>query len=177
MSANTYSSALLNDQQAYLKSLIKTRTIQAQIVNCARMLLWKFEAKPDKTIADNLSVTVNTVHRYITRYNLSEINIALFGDERSGHPLEITDDAKAWIIRVACQKPCELGYAAELWTLAVLHFHIQEHSEEAGYHCIKTVTKLWLQNCLKRIDIKPFKSSITMRGSARILKTKYMIFF
>ena len=157
MPANTYSIALSNDEQAYLKSLIKTRTIQAQVVDRARMLLWKSEAKPDKTIADSLGVTVNTVRRCITRYNSSGINIALFDDERSGRPPEITDDAKAWIISVACQKPCELGYAAELWTLAALHSHIQKHSEEAGYPRLKTVTKPWLQKYLKKMDIKPFR--------------------
>lgn len=157
MPANTYSIALSNDEQAYLKSLIKTRTIQAQVVDRARMLLWKSEAKPDKTIADSLGVTVNTVRRCITRYNSSGMNIALFDDERSGRPPEITDDAKAWIISVACQKPCELGYAAELWTLAALHSHIQKHSEEAGYPRLKTVTKPWLQKYLKKMDIKPFK--------------------
>lgn len=157
MPANTHSIALSKDEQDYLKSLIKTRTIQAQVVDRARMLLWKSEAKSDKLIADSLGVAVNTVRRCISRYNSSGVNIALFDDERSGRPSEITDDAKAWIISVACQKPCELGYAAELWTLAALHSHIQKHSEEAGYPRLKTVTKPWLQKYLKKMDIKPFK--------------------
>ena len=157
MPANTHSIILSNDEHDYLKSLIKARTIQAQVVDRARMLLWKSEAKPDKTIADNLGVSVNTVRRCINRFNFSGINIALFDDERSGRPPEITDDAKAWIISIACQKPCELGYAAELWTLATLHTHIQKHSEEAGYPRLKTVTKPWLQKYLKKMDIKPFK--------------------
>ena len=157
MPANTHSIILSNDEHDYLKSLIKARTIQAQVVDRARMLLWKSEAKPDKTIADNLGVSVNTVRRCINRFNLSGINIALFDDERSGRPPEITDDAKAWIISIACQKPCELGYAAELWTLATLHTHIQKHSEEAGYPRLKTVTKPWLQKYLKKMNIKPFK--------------------
>lgn len=157
MPANTYGISLSNEEQDYLKSLIKARTIQAQVVDRARMLLWKSEAKPDKTIADNLGVAVNTVRRCIDRYNASGMNLALFDDERSGRPPEITDDAKSWIISIACQKPCGLGYAAELWTLAALHKHIQNHAEEAGYPRLKTVTKPWLQKYLKKMDIKPFK--------------------
>lgn len=157
MPANAYGISLSNEEQDYLKSLIKTRTIQAQVVDRARMLLWKSETKPDKTIADNLGVAVNTVRRCIDRYNASGMNLALFDDERSGRPPEITDDAKAWIISIACQKPCGLGYAAELWTLAALHKHIQGHAEEAGYPRLKTVTKPWLQKYLKKMDIKPFK--------------------
>lgn len=157
MPANTYRITLTNDEQDYLKSLIKTRTIQAQVVDRARMLLWKAEAKSDKAIADNLGISVNTVRRCIERYITSGIDIALFDDERSGRPVEITDDAKAWIVSIACQKPCNLGYSAELWTLSALHKHIQKHSEEAGYPRLKTITKPWLQKYLKKMDIKPFK--------------------
>lgn len=100
---------------------------------------------------------MNTVRRCIDRYLNSGINIAVFDDERSGRPAEITDDAKSWIVSIACQKPCDLGYAAELWTLAALHKHIQVHAEEAGYPRLKMVTKPWLQKYLKKMEIKPFK--------------------
>ena len=144
MPALPYSITISDEERAYLKSLIKTRTIQAQVVDRARMLLWKSEAKTDKAIADGLGVSVNTVRRCIDRYLNNGINLAIFDDERSGRPAEITDDAKSWIVSIACQKPCDLGYAAELWTLAALHKHIQAHAEEAGYPRLKTVTKPWL---------------------------------
>lgn len=157
MPANTYSITLSDDEQVYLKSLIKTRTIQAQVVDRARMLLWKAEAKSDKVIADNLGISVNTVRRCIERYLTSGIDIALFDDKRCGRPVEITDDAKSWIVSIACQMPCNLGYSAELWTLSALHKHIQKHAEGAGYPRLKTMTKPWLQKYLKKMDIKPFK--------------------
>lgn len=157
MPALPYSITISDDERAYLKSLIKTRTIQSQIVDRARILLWKSEAKTDQSIADGLGVSVNTVRRCVERYLNSGIDLAILDDERSGRPPEITDDAKSWIISVTCQKPCELGYAAELWTLAALHKHIQAHAEEAGYPRLKTITKPWLQKYLKKMDIKPFK--------------------
>ena len=157
MPANPHSITLSDDERDYLKSLIKTRTLQAQIIDRARILLWKSEAKTDKVIADNLGISINTVRRCIERFNTNGTNLALFDDERSGRPVEITDDAKAWVISLACQKPCDLGYAAELWTLAALHAHIQKHSEEAGYPRLKTVTKPWLQKYLKQMSIKPFR--------------------
>ncbi len=157
MPALPYSITISDEERTYLRSLIKTRTIQAQVVDRARMLLWKSEAKTDKAIADGLGVSVNTVRRCIDRYLNNGINLAIFDDERSGRPVEVTDDAKSWIVSIACQKPCDLGYAAELWTLAALHKHIQMHAEEAGYPRLKTVTKPWLQKYLKKMDIKPFK--------------------
>ena len=124
MPALSYSITISDEESAYLKSLIKTRTIQAQVVDRARILLWKSEAKTDKAIADGLGISVNTVRRCIDRYLNGGINLAIFDNDRSGRPVEITDDAKSWIISIACQKPCDLGYAAELWTLAALHKHI-----------------------------------------------------
>lgn len=148
---------LSDDERVYLTSLIKTRTIQAQVVDRARMLLWKADGRTFSDIAQALDVSVPTVRRCIERFNANGMNLALFDDERSGRPPEITDDAKAWVISVACQKPCELGYAAELWTLAALHKHIQKSAADAGFPRLKTVTKPWLQKYLKKMDIKPFK--------------------
>ena len=157
MPALPYRITISEEDVAYLKSLIKTRTIQSQVVDRARILLWKSEAKTDKAIADGLGISVNTVRRCVDRYLNSGIDLAIFDDERSGRPVEITDDAKAWIVSTACQKPCDLGYAAELWTLSALHRHIQAHAEEAGYPRLKAVTKPWLQKYLKKMDIKPFR--------------------
>ncbi len=157
MPAHTYYIELSHDEQDYLTSLIKTRTIQAQVVDRARILLWKSEARSDKSIADSLGISINTVRRCVNQYLSNGIDLALFDEERSGRPPEITDDAKAWIVSIVCQKPCELGYAAELWTLSALHKHIQTYAEQAGYPRLKTVTKPWLQKYLKKMDIKPFK--------------------
>ena len=157
MPAHTYYIELSHDEQDYLTSLIKTRTIQAQVVDRARILLWKSEARSDKSIADSLGISINTVRRCVNQYLSNGIDLALFDEERSGRPPEITDDAKAWIVSITCQKPCELGYAAELWILSALHKHIQTYAEQAGYPRLKTVTKPWLQKYLKKMDIKPFK--------------------
>lgn len=148
---------LSDDERTYLASLIKTRTIQAQIVDRARMLLWKADGKTFPDIAGSLGVSVPTVRRCIERFHAGGMSLALFDDDRSGHPVEITGDAKAWIISIACQKPCELGYAAELWTLAALHRHIQKFAGGAGFPRLETVTKPWLQKFLKKMAIKPFK--------------------
>ena len=58
---------------------------------------------------------------------------------------------------MACQKPHELGYSAELWTLSALHKHICANAETAGYPRLATVTKPYVQKLLQTSDIKPFK--------------------
>lgn len=61
------------------------------------------------------------------------------------------------MIDIACQRPADLGYSQELWTLKDLHQHIQNNAEAAGYPRLKTITRPMLQKILKRSDIKPFK--------------------
>ena len=141
----------------YLRSLIKQRTIQAQVVIRAHILLDKANGVSIREIAAIYDLSPNTVHLCINKYEKGGTDFALFDGQRSGRPIEITDDAKSWIISVACQKPCDLGYSAELWTLAALHKHICKNAESAGYPRLATVTKPYIQKLLQTADIKPFK--------------------
>lgn len=102
-------------------------------------------------------ISTNTVRLCINKYAQGGTDKALFDEQRNGRPVEITDDAVAWIIDVACQRPSELGYSQELWTLKNLHQHIRKCALEAGYPRLSTVTKPMLQKILSRSDIKPFK--------------------
>jgi hypothetical protein len=45
----------------------------------------------------------------------------------------IDDDAKAWVVHLACSKPKELGYAAEVWSRQALAKHVREHAVEAVF--------------------------------------------
>ena len=157
MSKITVCLSVTNEDKLYLQSLIKTRTIQAKVVDRARILLFKADGKTDKFIAEGLGLGISTVRRCIEKYNEGGIDNALFDADRSGRPVEITDDAKSWIISIACQKPCDLGYSAELWTLAALHKHIKNNAEAAGYHRLAIMDKSSLQKMLKKMEIKPFK--------------------
>lgn len=157
MSKNVVRLSVTDEDKIYLQSLIKTRTIQAQVVDRARILLFKAEGKTDKFIAEGLGLDISTVRRCINKYREGGTDNALFDTERSGRPIEITDDAKSWIISIACQKPCDLGYSAELWTLVALHKHIKNNAEAAGYSRLVTMDKSSLQKMLKKMEIKPFK--------------------
>lgn len=137
----------------YLRGLIKQRTIQAQVVIRAHILLDKANGISVRDIASIYDISTATVTLCINKYISGGTEMALFDEQRKGRPVEITDDAKAWIINVACQKPCDLGYAAELWTMSALHRHICAKSESAGYPRLATVTKPYIQ----KSDIKPFK--------------------
>lgn len=155
--AHAQSITLTNEEILYLQSLTRQRTIQAQVVDRAKMLLYKEQGASNTDIAERLDVNINTVKLCLSKFKEGGVQRALFDDKRKGRPVEITDDAIAWIISIACQRPSVLGYAQELWTLKNLHQYIQSHAEEAGYSRLTTITKPMVQKILNRSEIKPFK--------------------
>ena len=82
---------------------------------------------------------------------------ALFDAPGRGRNAEITDDEKAWIINIACQKPVNLGYSAEVWTRALLTKHINKFAEEAGHTRLSTISQSKVRTILEEADIKPNK--------------------
>lgn len=90
----------------------------------------------------------------IQKYRKGGVKAALSDAERSGQPTEITDDALAWIIHIACQRPADPGYSQELWTLKNLHRHIQDHASEAGFPRLETISKACVGQLLKGIRVK-----------------------
>ncbi len=112
--AHSKSIELTNDEIDYLQSLARTRTIQAQVVDRAKMLLYKAQGESNGDIATRLDVNINTVKLCLSKFKEGGVQRALFDDQRNGRPVEITDDAVAWIIDIACQRPADLGYSQEL---------------------------------------------------------------
>ena len=155
--AHAYKIELTIEDSEYLQSLTRQRTIQAQVVDRAKVLLYKAQGATNSDIAERLDVNINTVKLCLSKFKEGGVQRALFDDKRKGRPVEITDDAVAWIISIACQRPADLGYAQELWTLKNLHQYIQNHAEEAGYTRLTTITKPMIQKILKRSEIRPFK--------------------
>ena len=157
MGRKTTSLVLATGDYEYLKSLTKQRTIQAQVVIRAHILLDRSNGISIRDIANIYDISTNTIRLCENKYKEGGTDRALFDDERKGRPVEITDDAVAWIIDIACQRPADLGYAQELWTLKNLHQHIQKNAESAGYPRLSTITKPMVQKILHRSEIKPFK--------------------
>ena len=79
----------------YLRSLIMQRTIQAQVVIRAHILLDKANGVTTRDIARIYDLSTASVQRCINKYMEGGTDRALFDDQRSGRPTEITDDAVA----------------------------------------------------------------------------------
>lgn len=148
---------LTPEEREYLETQTRARTIQAQTVNRARILLLKADGCSINEIADKVGLNRKSVMLCISKYSEGGIENALFDAPGRGRNAEITDDEKAWIINIACQKPVDFGYAAETWTYARLTSHINKNAETAGYARLSTIHKSTVHTILDEAEIKPFR--------------------
>ena len=145
------------EDREYLERQTRARTIQAQTVNRARILLLKAEGRPINEIADKVGINRKSVMLCLKKYAEGGVENALFDAPGRGRNAEITDDEKAWIINIACQKPIDFGYAAETWTYAKLTSHINKNAEASGFTRLSTIHKSTVHSILDEAEIKPFR--------------------
>jgi transposase len=91
---------------------------------------------------------------------------------RKGRPSEISDDAKSWVLSVACKKPSDFNLAAETWTYSELAKYIKKNCEKEGYTCLKNTGKSFLNNVLSKSNIKPHKVSYYLERRDPDFETK-----
>ena len=148
---------LSNEEREYLERQTRARTIQAQTVTRARILLLRADSVSIDAIADKVGINRCSVMLCLKKFKEGGIENALFDAPGRGRNAEITDEEKAWIINIACQKPIDFGYAAETWTYAKLTSHINKTAEAAGYTRLSTIHKSTVNTILDEADIKPHK--------------------
>ena len=148
---------LSNEEREYLERQTRARTIQAQTVTRARILLLRADSVSIDAIADKVGINRCSVMLCLKKFKEGGIENALFDAPGRGRNAEITDEEKAWIINIACQKPIDFGYAAETWAYAKLTSHINKTAEAAGYTRLSTIHKSTVHKILDEADIKPHK--------------------
>jgi len=145
------------EDRKYLESQMRARTIQAQTVERARILILKADGKPIDDIAALIGMNRKSVMLCLKKYKEGGVENALFDAPGRGRNAEITDDEKTWIINIACKKPTDFGYAAETWTYAKLTAHVNLTAEASGYTRLSTVNKSTVHKILDDAEIKPFR--------------------
>ncbi len=149
------------EHKTELKKIVKSGMSPVIIVQRAKILLLKDGGKSGEAVAEELGINRHTVDLWVKKYRHRKpgdsIMEILSVSEGRGRKEEITGEAKTWLISVACQKPTDLGYAAETWTNPALTRHIRQHAEEAGYGRLSTISESSVFDILNKSNIKPFR--------------------
>lgn len=157
MGRKTIPIVLDQKERLLLEEQVRARTIQAQIRTRSRILLLKADGCSIDDIADKVGVNRNSVLLCLKKYKIGGIDNALYDTPGRGRNAEITDDEKAWVVNIACQKPTDFGYSAETWTYSRLTSHINATAEAAGHTRLSSVQKSTIYRILNEADIKPHR--------------------
>jgi len=140
-----------------LDRIIHARTESVARIERAKMLLAYHQNETISSIAAQLITNRPKVERCISKALACGVEVALNDLPRKGKTPTITPEAKAWAVSIACQKPKELGYAAELWTTRSLAKHIREHCQKAGHPSLTKLGRGTVSKILSKAPIQPHK--------------------
>lgn len=148
---------LSEDEVEYLTAITNTRTAEAQKVQRAKILLLSSVGMENIKIAEKLDIHRNSVELCLKKYVTSGMESALRDDAGRGRKAILTDADKVFVQNLACQRPTELGYAQELWTIRSLQSHIRRTCTQAGFPNLSTIVPSTVNTILNDAAIKPHK--------------------
>ncbi|MCU0598344.1 MAG: IS630 family transposase [Desulfobacterales bacterium] len=140
-----------------LDTISRSRTESTSRVQRAQILLMYAKGERITTITRQLNTTRPLVYRAIDKALAFGALQSLDDLQRSGRSRAIDDAAKQWVLFIACQKPSDLGYAAETWTFSQLVTHLRNNAAKNGHHCLEKISRSKVHNILNEGDIKPHK--------------------
>ncbi len=144
-------------QRGQLNKIAQSRKGPVREVQRANILLRYSEGISITEIEKGAQVSRPTVYKWIEKALAMGIEEGL--KDKYHRPKEpvITEGAKAWVINLACQKPTDFGYAAEMWTRSTLASHVRKYAPDAGHDCLKKAAKATIQRILDEHPIRPHK--------------------
>lgn len=148
---------LIPDDLQFLTKLSKSKTKPIREVNRAKVILAYYNNKSITQINKETAISRETIYEYIDRALTIGIKEAI--KDKYHRPKEpvITPEAKVWVINLACIKPKELGYAAELWSYSKLAEHVRRNCMESGHECLSKAAKATIFRILEESHIKPHR--------------------
>lgn len=154
---NVVEIAIEEEDLAQLEALSRSRTEPACRVERARILLAYRQEPSTYAVGEMIGVTPQTVQRCLQRAVTFGVIQALDDSPRPGKPPEITEEARAWVVSLACQKAKDLGYPHEMWTTRLLARHIREQAVAAGHPCVTRIAQGTVCKILARHELQPHK--------------------
>lgn len=147
--------ALSAEQLSELRQLSQTRTAAVREVQRARILCRYHAGETITEIARSMEMTRKSVRKWIEKALAMGAEAALKDAYHRPRPPAITEEARAWVIHLACSKPKDLGYAAELWTRSLLAQHVRREAVAAGHPSLSCAAKATVQRILAQQPLHP----------------------
>jgi transposase len=144
-----------NDQIKTLTKISRAKSEELRRVQLAKIILMAASGASDLTIAQTVGLNKNSVRNTIAKFTSMGIQAALADLARSGRPVVIGADDKAWVKSQASIRPQDFGYAPELWTISKLTKHIQVNCKLSDHEVLTNIAPSKVWSILNEDEITP----------------------
>ncbi len=148
---------LTDEQRAQLAEVAGSRKAPVREAQRAGVLLRYARGTSISEIRRQLGVSRPMIYKCIDKALAAGVQAGLKDAYHRPYAPEITEEAKAWVLSVACAKPKELGLAAELWSISALARYVSAHAQQAGFARLAGAGKSTVWRILDENQLKPHK--------------------
>lgn len=148
---------LTDEQRLKLSELAASRTGAVREVERAGVLLKYAQGITISEIQRQMGVSRPMIYKCIDKALAAGVQAGLKDAYHRPHAPEITEDAKAWVVSVACTKPKELGLAGELWSISALARYVSKQADSSGFPRLASAGKSTIWRILDENQLKPHK--------------------
>jgi transposase len=152
---------LTPEEVRLLEQLRQSRTAAWREVQRAQVLWRYYTGDNIATIMKAVKMTRKSVSKWINKALTMGVAAGL-KDTPHGSPPVMTEQAKAWVVHLACSKPKELGYAAEVWSRKALAQHVRQQAVAQGHLSLARASKATVQRILAAQPLQPHKVTYYM---------------
>lgn len=140
-----------------LVTLSQSRTAPMRAVQRAAILLKYADGEMITSIQQQVNASRPSIYKCLDKALAAGMETALKDKYHRSRDPSITEESKAWVVNLACTKPKDHGYAAEIWTLSHLAKHARKHGPAAGHKCLERAAKATIFRILKSQPLQPHK--------------------
>jgi transposase len=163
---------LTQEEAEQLEHLCRSQTAPRREVQRAE-ILWDYHAGDTITvIARKVGMTRTSVAKWVGKALRVGLTAGLKDTYHRPREPVITEAAKAWVVHLACSKPQEYGYAAELWTRQALAQHVRRQALAAGHPALARAAKATVQRILTQQALRPDKVTYYLERRDPAFETK-----
>src|SRR5260370_22212179 len=148
---------LSDEDRAELEQLSRSPTLPTRDAQRAAIMLGYYAGESIASIGRRLGMTRLSVSKWVAKALAVGPMAALKDSYHRPKEPAIGDDAKAWVVHLACSKPKGLGYAAEVWSRQALARHVREQAVETGFPALSRASNATVHRILAERPRHPEK--------------------
>ena len=145
------------EDREQIRRLTQSQSATHRQVQRARILQQYLTGASFTAIAASLKTPRRIVYKCVDKALEMGIEAALNDLPHGGQRRAIQPEDKAWVVHLACGKPKDLGYAAELWTRKSLAQYVREHAASEGHPALARAAKATIQRILAEQELQPHR--------------------